>query len=131
MENDEYLPPKYEFGDQGECKKDSMYHQDFTRLKAVCLNNLASCFFNEGFIDQADKFNDMALTEDPDYARAHYRKCTILAERGDIKRAILVANSAIKSYSNEMETDQSNIKMVPTFQTFIADNENKEEWAEE
>ena len=73
----------------------------------------------------------MALTEDPDYARAHYRKCTILAERGDIKRAILVANSAIKSYSNEMETDQSNIKMVPTFQTFIADNEDKEEWAEE
>lgn len=26
MQNDEYLPPKYEFGDQGECKDGLMYH---------------------------------------------------------------------------------------------------------
>ena len=73
----------------------------------------------------------MALQEDPDYARAHYRKCTILAEKGDIKRAIVVANSAIVNYSNEMETDQANIKMVPLFKNFIEENEEKEELAEE
>ena len=97
----------------------------------MCLNNLSSCFFNEGFLDQADKFNDMALTEDPDYAKAHYRKCTILAEKGDIKRAIMVANSAIKTYSNEMETDYANVKVVPMFRAFIQENEDKEEMAEE
>ena len=100
------------------------------RLKAVLLNNLASCFFNEGFIDQADKFNDMALIEDPEYARAHYRKCTILAHKGDIKRAIMVAQSAINTYSNEMETDQTNIKVIPLFRTFIEDNEDKQELSE-
>ena len=82
-ENEGTLPFKLEIGDSPALKDGLMYQQDFNRLKATLLNNIASCFFNEGFIDQADKFNDKALMEDPDYARAHYRKCTILEQRGE------------------------------------------------
>ena len=102
-----------------------MYHQDFNRLKATLLNNIASCFFNEGFIDQADKFNDRALMDDPDYARAHYRKCTILEHRGDYSQAISLAEYAISTYSNEYESDQANIKMVPKFEELLEQLENK------
>ena len=47
----------------------------------------------------------MALIEDPDYARAHYRKCTILDVRGEYKRAYELAKGAIDQFSNDYELD--------------------------
>ena len=44
-ENDGSLPFKMEIGECPEPKEGLMYYQDFTRLKAVLMNNLASCFF--------------------------------------------------------------------------------------
>ena len=82
-ENEGCLPFKLEIGESPALKDGLLYYQDFNRLRATLLNNIASCFFNEGFIDQSDKFNDKALMEDPDYARAHFRKCTILESRGE------------------------------------------------
>ena len=72
------LPMKREIGESPKLEENIMYLQDFQRLKATFFNNLSSCLFNQNRIDQADKFNDMALMEDPGYARAHFRKCTIL-----------------------------------------------------
>ena len=102
-----------------------MYQQDFNRLKATLLNNIASSFFNEGYVDQADKFNDMALMEDPDYGRAHYRKCLILEQRGEYSQATALAEYAVSTYSNEYESDQGNVKMVPKFEELIENLEGR------
>ena len=85
------LPCRMEIGESPELEDGAMYLQDFSRLKAVLLNNLASCCFCQNYIDQADQFNDMALMEDPDYGRAHYRKCTILEKRGHYAQALSLA----------------------------------------
>ena len=64
-------------------------------------------------------FNDMALVEDPDYARAHYRKCTILEKKGEFKRAVELAEAAIDQFSHEEEYDVMNRNVVPKFQELI------------
>ena len=85
------LPYKMEIGKSPDLEDGAMYLQDFSRLKAVLLNNLASCMFYQDMLDQADQFNDMALMEDPDYGKVHYRKCTILEKRGQYSRAMDLA----------------------------------------
>ena len=45
----------------------------------MLLNNIAACFSHmPGQLAQAEYFNDMALMEDPDYAKAMLRKVLIL-----------------------------------------------------
>ena len=72
-----------------------MFHQDFTRLKAILFNNLSTCLFSLGNMQQADKFNDMALMEDPDYGRAHYRKVAILEKKGEYSAALNLAKHSV------------------------------------
>ena len=80
-----------EIGESPELEDGMMYLQDFTRLKAVLLNNLSSCCFNQDLLSQADTFNDMALMEDPDYGKAYYRKCMILQKKGFFSQALELA----------------------------------------
>jgi len=61
------------------------------RLKATLCNNLSSCFINSKQLDTADKFNDMALMEDPGYAKAHFNKCKILEAKNSYSQAIELA----------------------------------------
>ena len=82
----------------------------------MLLNNLASCFFCKGLIDEADKFNDMALMEDPGYARAHFRKCTILEKKGQYSIALGIAEASLEQYTDEMEMDETSEKMIPKFE---------------
>ena len=93
-----------------------MYNQEFYRLKATYLNNLASCFFSVDEIEESDKFNDMALMEDPSYAKGYYRKCLILEAKGQYSGAINVAQGCIDEYSNEYEFDINNKNMIPKFE---------------
>ena len=96
-----------------------MYYQEFFRLKATFLNNLASCFFSMQKIEDADKFNDMALMEDPAYAKAHYRKCLILEAKGHFSGALNIAEGCLEEYSHEFESDQGSISMIPKFKELI------------
>ena len=47
----------------------------------------------------------MALMEDPDYGRAHFRKVAILDKKGEYSAALNLAKGSIVQYSNEMEFD--------------------------
>ena len=57
--------------------------------------------------------------EDPDYGRAHYRKCLILEHRGDYAAGLNLAEFSIKQYSNEYESDEANVKIVPMFEELV------------
>eukprot|EP00356_Strombidium_inclinatum_P015187 CAMPEP_0170482662 /NCGR_PEP_ID=MMETSP0208-20121228/2583_1 /TAXON_ID=197538 /ORGANISM="Strombidium inclinatum, Strain S3" /LENGTH=221 /DNA_ID=CAMNT_0010755521 /DNA_START=3 /DNA_END=665 /DNA_ORIENTATION=- len=127
QQNEGGLPFKMEIGDCPEPGENLMYYQDFVRLKAVLLNNLSSCFYFQGQIDQAEKLNDLSIIEDPDYARAHFRKCTILEKRGEITQAIILAEGAIEQFSHEMETDEGNRAMVPEFESLIQEIKPKKD----
>jgi hypothetical protein len=59
-----------------------MFHQDFVRLKAILNNNISMCYFNMNQIPKSVQYNDHALMEDPDYAKALYRKVLILEKQG-------------------------------------------------
>ena len=47
----------------------------------------------------------MALMEDPDYGRAHFRKVAILEKKGEYAAALNLAKYSIVQYSDEMECD--------------------------
>ena len=113
------LPNRKEFGESEKLQKGGMYHQDFYRLKATLLNNMSSCFFSLKEITEAEKFNDLALMEDPAYGKAHYRKCLILEARGQYSGAINIAQGCIEEYSHEFETDKGSVSMVPKFKELI------------
>ncbi len=76
------LPYKQEIGESPKLDEGIIYYQDFSRIKAVLYNNISTCFFKMGDLNQSDMFNDKALMEDPDYGKAHYRKCKILQKKG-------------------------------------------------
>ena len=113
------LPNKREFGDSPKLGRHMMYQQDFMRLKATILNNMASCFLVKKQTDMADRYNNLALMEDPGYAKAHFRKCTILEARGNFTNAINLAQQCIEEYSHEFESDKTSIDMIPKFQELI------------
>ena len=96
-----------------------MYYQDCLRLKSTLLNNVAACFFNQKKIKEAEQFNDLALIEDPGYAKAHHRKCLILEANGQLTSAISIAQAQISEYQSEFEFDESNKAMIPKFEAFI------------
>lgn len=64
-----------------------MFDQEFQRLKAIIFNNISSCFFKSDNIQEADRYNDLAVVQDPDYGKAHYRKCCILLKKGQFTQA--------------------------------------------
>ena len=71
------LPYRCEFGENPKLTDGSMYYQEFSRLKSMLFNNISVCYFSMNNIPQSEKFNDMALMEDPDYAKALLRKIMI------------------------------------------------------
>jgi hypothetical protein len=56
----------------------------------------------------------MALMEDPDYAKALYRKVLILEKMGNYENGHSIAKFAIMRFDSEYE-DESNRKLVPLF----------------
>jgi hypothetical protein len=48
-------------------------------------NNIATSFFHLNQIQKAELYNDMALMEDPDYAKALLRKVLILERKGEFE----------------------------------------------
>ena len=56
--------------------------QDYQRLKAVLNNNISATYCKLSDYDRADKYNNLALMEDPEYAKAFHRKILILEETG-------------------------------------------------
>ena len=107
------LPYWHDIGESPKLEPGMMYLQDFSRLKATFLNNLSSCLFNKNQIDQADKFNDLALMEDPGYQRAHWRKCLILEQRGEFKAALNLAEATLEDLNSEYNTDEASKKIIP------------------
>ncbi len=90
-----------------------IFAQDLSRMKAMLLNNIATCFFHiGGDLTKAEYFNDLALMEDPDYAKAMLRKVYILQKKGDYKEACSIAGFAIMRFDDDFE-DERNRKIVP------------------
>jgi tetratricopeptide (TPR) repeat protein len=60
-----------------------IFVQDLSRMKAMLYNNIATCFFHMGNLPKAEINNEMALVEEPDYAKALLRKVLILERKGE------------------------------------------------
>ena len=76
------MPFKHEFGESPKLKDGLMYLQDFSRLKAILFNNVATCYFNMDEIVKSEQFNDLSTVEDPDYAKGMLRKILIMERKG-------------------------------------------------
>jgi hypothetical protein len=63
-------------------------------------------------IAQSDKFNDMSLMEDPDYAKALLRKILILEKKGEYEGGHNMANFCVNRFDDDYEED-ANRKLVP------------------
>ena len=53
--------------------------------------------------------------EDPSYSRAHFRKCTILEQKGCFANAINLAKACIEELNDEMNFDEASKKVIPKF----------------
>jgi len=62
-----------------------IYAQDLSRMKAMLLNNIATCHFHMNNLPKAELHNEMALMEEPDYAKALLRKVYILEKKGEYR----------------------------------------------
>lgn len=113
------LPYKDNFGQLEKLQDGQMFLQDFQRLKAILFNNVSSCFFKYGNLDEAEKYNDMSVIQDPDYGKAHYRKCCILEKKGEFTQAVDLARYYIEEYENEFEMDEGNVDLVERFQEVV------------
>ena len=52
-------------------------------MKAMLYNNIATCHFHMGNLPKAELNNEMAVVEEPDYAKALLRKVLILERKGE------------------------------------------------
>ena len=77
-------------------------------------NNIAACYCKLNDLQRADKFNNLALIEDPEYAKAFYRRCLIHEEQGKFTLAANMADWSIKRFDSEFE-EQDNRQIVPLF----------------
>ena len=92
-----------DFGDHSaEAKKEEdptngcgIYMQDLSRMKAMLFNNISTCYFHLNSVTKAEYHNDLALMEDPDYAKALLRKVLILERKGEFEHAYSIAGFAI------------------------------------
>jgi tetratricopeptide (TPR) repeat protein len=82
-------------------------------MKAMLFNNIATCYFHLDDLEKADHLNDLALIEEPDYAKALLRKGLILERRGDFQQAFSIARFAINRFDSVFE-DERNQKVVPS-----------------
>ena len=82
-------------------------------MKAMLLNNISTCYFHLGKLKEADQFNDLALMEDPDYAKGMLRKVLILERQGNYSEAHSIASFSIMRFDDDFE-DERNRKVVPS-----------------
>ena len=96
-------------------KEDSrtMYKQDFERLKAQFCNNMAACYQKMGDIEQADTYNNWALVECPDYAKALHRKCLIHEAKREYTMAVKIAEFCAKRFDHEDEPEDNRQTVGP------------------
>jgi hypothetical protein len=52
-------------------------------MKAMLYNNISTSYFHMNAIPKAEYFNELALVEEPDYAKALLRKVLILEKKGE------------------------------------------------
>ena len=95
-----------------------MYLQDYELIVAQLTNNVATCYFKMKNYQEADVWNNQALIECPDYAKAIYRKCTIQEANGDYSAAIQMAKWGIQRFNDDFEEEQ-NKEVVPSFKKII------------
>jgi tetratricopeptide (TPR) repeat protein len=95
-------------------KPDQMFRQEFARLLAALNNNVSACYCKLDDYERADYFNNIALMEDPEYAKAFHRKCILLEEQGRFTEAFNMANWGIIRFDNDYE-EEENRKIVPRF----------------
>jgi tetratricopeptide (TPR) repeat protein len=88
-------------------------------MKAMLYNNISTCYFHMGNIDKSELNNEMALIEEPDYAKALLRKCMILERKGEYSQAVSIAEFAITRFDDEYE-DERNRKIVPEFKEVVS-----------
>ena len=91
-----------------------MWKQDFELLKAQFCNNMAACYQKMGDLQKADVYNNWALKECPDYAKAMHRKCLILEEKGEYSTAAKIAEWCAQRFDHEEESE-TNQEVVPLF----------------
>ena len=87
-------------------------------MKAMLYNNIATCLFHMGNLPKAELNNEMALVEEPDYAKALLRKVLILERKGEYSQAVSIADFAIGRFDDDFEDDR-NRKLVPDFREVI------------
>ena len=95
-----------------------MYAQDFELLKAQLTNNISACFFKMDNLQEADNWNNQALIECPDYAKAIYRKCLIQEANGDYSQSIKMAEWGVKRFDDDFE-EEENRATIPHFKKLI------------
>jgi tetratricopeptide (TPR) repeat protein len=91
-----------------------MFKKQLDRLKSTLNNNISTCYCHLGDFKSADRFNNLALMEDPEYAKAFYRKALILEGQAKYREAAEVAGWGIKRFDNEFEEEESR-NMVQKF----------------
>ena len=64
-------------------------------MKAMLLNNISTSYFHLGQLPKAEQYNDLALMEEPDYAKALLRKALILEKRGECRQAHSIASFGV------------------------------------
>ena len=95
-------------GDVEETKEEhAMWLQDFELLKATFCNNMSACYCNMGDIQNADVYNNWALKECPDYAKALHRKCLIMEMKGDYAQCVKMADWCSERFSHEDEPESN------------------------
>ena len=94
--------------------QNKMWQQDFELLKAQFCNNMAVCYQKMGDLQNADIYNNWALKECPDYAKALHRKCCILEAQGEYTQAVKVSQWCAQRFAHEDEPEE-NQQTVPHF----------------
>jgi len=87
-------------------------------MKAMLYNNIATCHFHMNNLPKAELHNEMALMEEPDYAKALLRKVYILEKKGEYRQAVSIAEFACTRFDDEYEDDR-NRKTIPEFKEVI------------
>ena len=76
-------------------------------LKAQFCNNMSACYQKMGDLKQADIYNNWALVECPDYAKANYRKCLIMEAKGQFTQACKMAEWCAEKFDGEDEIEEN------------------------
>lgn len=81
---------------QKEADKVRGFISNLVSLRSICYNNLAAAQIKVDALDQALKSVTSSLDLNPNNVKALYRKCRILALKGELTEAIEVLKSAVK-----------------------------------